>query len=72
MDWAGLLRLGVGRLGLRPSQVWALTPGELRLMLGPEISAPLGRGGLDALMARYPDHGPDQQAKNTKGGKEDG
>ena len=58
-DWAGLLRAGVCGLGLRPAEVWALTPGELLLMLGGEAAgAPaLPRAGLEALLARYPDAG---------------
>jgi uncharacterized phage protein (TIGR02216 family) len=58
-DWASLLRAGVRGLGLRPDEFWALTPAELHLLLGGG-SAPLGRSGLDALMAAYPDKRGDQ------------
>ena len=55
-DWPALLRLGVCRLGLRPAEFWALTPAELRLMLG-EVpgTGPLDRSALASLMARFPD-----------------
>ncbi|MWD28074.1 phage tail assembly chaperone [Aquicoccus sp. SCR17] len=61
-DWPALMRLGcrapaLGGLGLSPEGFWALTPAELKLMLG-EAGNPLRRAGLDALMAAYPDeHG---------------
>jgi uncharacterized phage protein (TIGR02216 family) len=48
------MRAGVRGLGLRPAEFWALTPAELHLLLGGGY-APLGRSGLDALMAAYPD-----------------
>lgn len=55
-DWPGLLRLGLGRLGLRPAEFWALTPAELMLMLGPPPTAgPLDAAGLAALADRFPD-----------------
>lgn len=53
-DWPGLMRAGITGLGLRPADFWALTPAELRLMLG-EGDAPLRRAGLDELMAKWPD-----------------
>ncbi len=60
LDWPGLMRLGLGRLGLRPAEFWALTPAELLLMLGqgapPSAQAgPLDAAGLAALAARFPD-----------------
>ncbi|MBT0957059.1 phage tail assembly chaperone [Alphaproteobacteria bacterium KMM 3653] len=56
MDWAGLLRLGLGRLRLSPADFWALTPYELTLMLGLEPGdAPLTRARLDALTQAFPD-----------------
>ncbi|MDP4991674.1 MAG: phage tail assembly chaperone [Marivita lacus] len=58
-DWPALMRAGVRGLGLRPAEFWALTPAELHLLLGGG-SAPLGRSGLDALMAAYPDKRGDQ------------
>jgi len=56
LDWAALLRAGLVGLRLTPDAFWALTPAELRLMLGHEAgSAPMRRDGLRALMAAYPD-----------------
>ena len=55
-DWPALMQAGLHGLGLRPDQFWALTPAELRMMLGQGgQGAPLGRAGLDALLAAYPD-----------------
>lgn len=56
LDWPGLLRVGLWRLRLRPAEFWALTPGELALMLGvgPQ-AAPMGRARLQALMRAHPD-----------------
>lgn len=57
-DWPALMRAGLRGLGLRPDEFWALTPAELRVMLGdPGTRAPLMRQGLEALMAAYPDGG---------------
>lgn len=56
-DWPGLMRAGMRGLGLTPAQFWALSPAELMLMLGePAGAAPMGRAGLEALAARFPDH----------------
>lgn len=56
MDWPGLLRAGVRALGLSPAQVWALTPAELRLLLGPETGRePMPRARLEELLAAFPD-----------------
>ncbi|MGR3520492.1 MAG: rcc01693 family protein [Roseovarius sp.] len=56
-DWPVLLRAGVQGLGLRPGEFWALTPVELRLMLGERQGArPMARDGLEALLAAFPDH----------------
>ena len=58
MDWAALLRAGLQRLGLRPSEFWALTPAELALMLVQSNGvAPMARAELDTLLAAYPDEG---------------
>lgn len=56
LDWPALTRAGMQGLRLRPVEFWALTPAELKLMLGqgPGQGA-LGRAGLQALMAAYPD-----------------
>lgn len=55
-DWATLMRIGIGQLGLTPAQFWAITPVELLLMLGQaDGPKPLDRSGFDALAARFPD-----------------
>ena len=55
-DWPALLRAGVQGLGLRPAEFWALTPVELRLMLGEGRGPrPMARDGLEALVAAFPD-----------------
>jgi len=55
-DWPALLRAGVQGLGLRPAEFWALTPAELRLMLGEGRGPrPMARDGLEALVAAFPD-----------------
>ena len=52
-----MMRAGMLGLGLKPAEFWALTPAELRLMLGQSgAAAPLNRAGLDALLAAYPDN----------------
>ncbi|MFZ5709551.1 MAG: rcc01693 family protein [Pseudomonadota bacterium] len=56
LDWPGLMRAGLGGLGLTPAEFWRLTPAELMLMLGDPASArPMSRGGLADLMAAWPD-----------------
>jgi len=61
LDFAGLLRAALapaamGGLGMRPAEFWALTPLELRLMLGREGEAqPMTNARLNALIAAYPD-----------------
>lgn len=56
LDWGGMLRAGLHGLGLEPVAFWALTPVELRLMLGgAEQSTALTRAGLEELAARFPD-----------------
>ncbi|MBS1303588.1 rcc01693 family protein [Loktanella sp. SALINAS62] len=57
LDWAGLLRAGLVGLRLTPDAFWRLTPAELAIMLG-DTGAPraMTRSGLDALVARFPDH----------------
>lgn len=63
LDWPALMRAGMTGLRLHPDAFWALTPAELRLMLGQEGSeAPLLSNGLEALMAAYPD-GPDERGE---------
>ena len=49
-------RCGLRGLGLRPCEFWALTPAELRLMLGADNAArPMGRARLEELLAAFPD-----------------
>lgn len=55
-EWPVLMRAGMKGLGLRPAEFWALTPAELKLMLGEAQGvSPLARGQLDALLQAYPD-----------------
>ena len=56
IDWAGLMRAGLGTLGLAPDAFWRLTPVELRIMLGVDAAAsPLTRARLDELARAFPD-----------------
>ncbi|GHC46274.1 rcc01693 family protein [Neogemmobacter tilapiae] len=55
LHWPGLLRTGLQVLGLKPWEFWALTPAELRLMLGEAGQAPMGRARLEELAAAFPD-----------------
>lgn len=60
LDWPALMTLGLGRLGLRPREFWALTPMELAVIAGVETGRlPMDRAGLAALAARFPDSGGD-------------
>ncbi|WP_163849681.1 rcc01693 family protein [Pseudooceanicola aestuarii] len=74
-DWPGLMRAGMQTLGLNPARFWALTPAELRLLLGAGApSAAMGRDRLEEMLARFPDAataGAARDAGNTKG-SEDG
>ncbi len=55
-DWPALLHAGLRGLGLRPAEYWALTPAELRVMLGEARGArPMGRARLEELIAAFPD-----------------
>ena len=55
-DWAALLNAGLRQLRLQPDEFWALTPAELRVMLGvSEATGPMRMSGLQELMNRYPD-----------------
>lgn len=55
-DWPGLMRLGLGKLGLRPDQFWALTPIELAVMAGLEGQpATCLRSRLEELARAFPD-----------------
>lgn len=60
-DWPALMRAGLHGLGLSPDIFWALTPGELQMMLGSKAgNSPMLSEGLAALMAAYPDTKKDQ------------
>jgi len=62
LDWPALMRAGMQALRLTPSEFWRLTPAELRLMLGPGAGrGPLGRDGLDRLLAAFPDAPEDKE-----------
>jgi len=77
LDWAQLMRLGMGVLRLGPDAFWAMTPMELvRALEGAGVLTPsaqrLGRDGLERLMAAYPaapgQGGPEtRRAPETKG-----
>ncbi|WP_371169688.1 phage tail assembly chaperone [Aliiroseovarius sp. 2305UL8-7] len=57
-DWSGLMRLGLGQLGLRPAEFWALTPIELIVMAGlDDKPAPCLRSRLEELALAFPDTG---------------
>lgn len=56
LDWPALLRAGLLALRLRPGEFWALTPGELALLLGLDARpAPMDRAGFIALSRQHPD-----------------
>lgn len=60
LDWPGLMRAGLGRLGLTPCEFWRLTPAELVLMLGePGAVPPLNRTRLAELARAWPDREPE-------------
>lgn len=60
IDWAGLMRAGLHGLRLEPARFWALTPAELRMMLGAEQAVPpLTRARLEELAAAFPDRRDD-------------
>ncbi|EAR51077.1 hypothetical protein OG2516_04244 [Oceanicola granulosus HTCC2516] len=58
LDWRGLMRAGIGGLGLSPAEFWALTPAELLVRLGlTGGGAPMARARLEELAAAFPDGG---------------
>ncbi len=62
MDWPTLMRAGLQGLGLEPDAFWALTPSELRVMLGIDAAEkPMLSDGLADLMAAWPDAEPDER-----------
>lgn len=68
VDWAGLMRLGLGALRLSPEVFWAMTPGELMLALeGAGVlpvggQAAMGAARLAELMAAFPDSAEEPRA----------
>jgi len=59
-DWPAVMRAGLTGLRMRPDEFWALTPAELRLMLGHGAQrTPMSRTGLAALEAAWPDRKED-------------
>nr|WP_319948798.1 rcc01693 family protein [uncultured Shimia sp.] len=55
-DWPELMRAGLQGLRLKPQEFWALTPAELRVMLGQGASSgALSREGFQDLLAAFPD-----------------
>jgi uncharacterized phage protein (TIGR02216 family) len=62
LDWAGLMRAGLGELRLPPEVFWRLTPIELRIMLGVDaVQPPLTRARLEELAAAFPDYSATQR-----------
>jgi len=66
LDWPGLMRLGLGWLGLAPATFWAMTPVEfLRALEGAGVvpvagaARALDRPGLERLMSAFPDRPPE-------------
>jgi len=54
IPWRRWFQFAVVSLGLAPEEFWALTVGEWRF-LAPDESAAMDRGGLEHLIALYPD-----------------
>lgn len=57
LDWAGLLRAGLGQLRLRPSEFWSLTPIEFLTLVGHlgTAATPTTRETLERLSSAFPD-----------------
>lgn len=72
-DWPALMRAGFLTLRLTPQQFWSLTAAELRMMLGHGAGqSPMGRKGLDALLAAWPDKKPDRTSDEIPGQPREG
>lgn len=58
VDWAALMRVGLGELRLSPDAFWAMTPLEFAAATGSGApgGGPMSRSRLDALRAAYPDN----------------
>ena len=55
LDWGGLLKAAAAR-GIRPAEMWAMTPVELLIVLGRAGGpAAMGRARLEELAATWPD-----------------
>ena len=55
LDWGGLLKAAAAR-GIRPAEMWAMTPVELLIVLGRAGGpAAMGRARLEELAAAWPD-----------------
>ena len=62
VDWPGLMRLGLGALGLAPDVFWSMTPAEFRFALeGAGLVQARGqamdRDAFETLMTAFPDTG---------------
>lgn len=69
LDWPGLMRAGLGALGLTPREFWGLTPAELKLMLGePRAAPPLSRARLAELASAWPDRVAEERKEGDDGG----
>ena len=57
--WDEAMQFGFGVLRLAPDAFWRMTPRELAqaVIAVRGAATPLDRGGLDALMQRFPDGG---------------
>ena len=55
--WDEAMRLGFGVMRLSSREFWGLTPRELAAAFGAGAGrgSPPSRGGLDAMMRRFPD-----------------
>ncbi|SET83545.1 rcc01693 family protein [Oceanicella actignis] len=64
VDWAGLMRLGLGELRLAPEAFWSMTPRELEAAAAPwrrRFARPMSREALERLRARFPDAAPGEK-----------
>jgi uncharacterized phage protein (TIGR02216 family) len=58
--WREAMQFGFGVLRLSPDTFWRMTPRELAqaiIAVRGAAALPMDRGGLDALMQRFPDGG---------------
>ena len=57
--WEEAMQFGFGVLRLSPDAFWRMTPRELAqavIAVRGHVATPIDRGGLEALMQRFPDH----------------